>query len=366
MRTSRWVLASFVTVVVALAAGTWWLSGRDDADMVSVRPGGELAPFLPGALGPWSEIGRIPAEALAGDGPIVALDVGGDAVFLAQYHHWYRLGPEGLSGSFGDRTRGAPEWIERAEDIAWHDGHVYVLDAGRRQISIWTKDGERQSELPLEEDGTTAYEPTRLIVDGSGRMFVVAHITRVLSGAPGAWVVLRIGEAGSPPDTIWRDTTGMRRAIAANMPLLDIREEGLGLIATALDYQLLWLDRDGAVVRSVTRNDPPLWAAPSDVLEEHEWWLMQLPMQMREAYELPPYVPPVNGVALLADGTVIAHTARDYEMSYLEWLDHDGTPLGRLTESPLFEPILVTDSAVYRVREDVGGVVVEAATLTLR
>ena len=347
--------------VIGLAGVAWWQSGGAGPGLRGAR--GDLAPPLPGALGAWREVGRIPADLLRSDGPVVALEIVEDDILVLQHNHWYRLAASGLVGPFGDATRGSPDWIERAVDFAWHDGHVYVIDGGRNHVSVWTDAGIRQREISLELDDAITFEPEQLEIDEMGRLYIVAHVATIHS--PGDWLVLRVTDDTSPPDTLWREPGGEGVSTGANTPRLSVRDSGEILIATALDFELRRLDPDGRISSTAVRPDPPVFPVPDSVRRQHEEILALLPPSMHDAYTMPEHVPPVRGVSLRADGSVIARVARTFETSYIEWLGADGTPLGRLSADPMFEPIHVGNDVIHRVREEVGGVVIEAAPVAL-
>ncbi|HWV57929.1 MAG TPA: hypothetical protein VNZ57_10785 [Longimicrobiales bacterium] len=361
MRTSRWVLSILAVAVVGLAVVTWRASGGAGAGSFVI--GGELPPLLPDALGEWREVGRIPADLLRSDGPVVALEAVDGELFALRYNHWYRLGRSGLMGPFGDATRGSPNWIERAVDLAWHDGRVYLLDGGRRQVSVWTDTGTRLHEIPLELNGTVPFEPEQIEVDALGRLYIVAHVASIY--APGDWMVLRVSDDGSSPDTLWRAPSGATAGAGANMPHISIRGDGNLLVATALDYELHRIAEHGELLDIAVRRDPPAFEVPDSIRRQHEELLARLPFSMREAYAMPDRIPPVRGVTLRADGSVVARVARTFETSYIEWLAPDGSPLGTISGEAIAEPIHVSEESIFRAREAIDVIVIETARLTL-
>lgn len=365
MRSSRRLLSSVAVLTVALgvAAG---VSQHLDWPAASPEEAGSPAPLRADWAGPWEVAGRIPADRL-GRGEIVDLHARGDTLYLLQRQQWYRLGPDGqLAGPFGTASPGAPGRIAHGLAIQRTATGVYVLDASLREVSRWSPEGARLEALAVgPHEDRASFRPEEMVVDAAGAVVVSGRVTvRDPRGGGSGWAVVRL-EPGSPaPVPILVDTT-LAPSSAHRRPHLTALPGGGVLVANALTYELRRYDEAGRFTGSVRRPDPPVHPVSQTVRADYLKHVARLPSAARRGMELPEHYPPVRRVAARADGRTVVLLAAGVESFGAEVVDAAGVPLGRLWRDAVDGPVFAAPDALYRVRHEMNGAVLERQRITL-
>jgi hypothetical protein len=349
MMLARWVLSVFAVLILLLLAVRF--TPRPGG--AGAAPRGVPAPLREEWLGPPRTVATVPPSRL-GRGEVLDIAERDGEVYLLQFASWTRAGSDGVVGPIGDPRAGSPRWIASAAGIAAAGSRVYVLDAARRRISVWDREGAPRGSVPL--GSITAPEmlqPAAVAVDSAGSIHVSALV--LARDGAGEWLILRFTPGGSTPDTVYRRSTATTPGDGFATPHFALAADGSLVVARATDYALHWFAPGGVARRKGKRADPPLWPIPDTIRRRYAETEARFPASLRQLFRLPDHFPPVRDIALLPHGRIaVLLTAADEALD-LEVLDSTGVPLGRLTDRPLSTPAFLAGTALYQIVETIEG-----------
>jgi hypothetical protein len=321
---------------------------------------GTLAPYHGEWLGPWHPVLAAAASAEA-PGDIIAIASSARDVVLLSQHNWWVVRDGRSAGPFGATEPGAPGWISRAVSVAVRDDSVYILDGGTGRLVVSGIDG----------GGAHAFRIARgielelydwVVVDSRHRPI----ISRLMYGSRGAltgnWQALRL------LDTIARDTLydALRDSASSSplaIPLLATMESSRTVLLESETYALTQFADVGQASVRTRRADPPRWRFPDSVRAKYQSLSTRLSPEQRARWTLPDYFPAVRRMAGLSGDrlAVLVPTASD--SAYVEVIDLNGTPLGRLLDRPTPDPLFLTQDHLYRIIESSDSTIVTGARI---
>lgn len=349
MMLARWVLSVFAVLILLLLAVRF--TPRPGG--VGAAPQGVTAPFREGWLGPPRTVATVPPSRLGRGAVLDVADSDGE-VYLLQHASWTRAGLDGVVGPIGDPRTGSPRWIASAAGIAAAGSRVYVLDAARRRVSVWDREGIPRGSVPL---GSIAdpkmLQPAAVAVDPAGNIHVSALV--LSPDGAGEWLILRFAPGASAPDTVYRRSAATTPGDGFATPHFALDADGSLVVARATDYTLHWFGPGGEAKREAKRADPPMWPIPDTLRRRFAETEARFPAALRQMFHSPDHFPPVRDIALLPHGRIaVLLTAADEALD-LEVLDSTGVPLGRLTDRPLSPPVFLAGTALYQLVETIEG-----------
>jgi hypothetical protein len=305
--------------------------------------GGAVPPPSSGRILPYDSTLRGPARTLgvltgAHLDQVIDVTTAGDTVFVLAPRGWRVLIGRRVLGPFGAPDAG-PQGLARARRIAIADSGVYVLDAGRRDVSRWTRTGRLVERFPIGMP-TRPLVPQDLAVGARGEpVVVVQEITRTAS----RWVVLRLVRDAAP-------VTALRAPAGSSLftqPRIAAGADDFVLV-DPLTHALTWL----SARRRVPRTEAPVWPTPDSLRARFAERAGRIGVRTTGALDLPDSLPSVHAFAVAADGRMLTAINPIGDHVLVEVFARDGAPLGRMTPRPLPPPSFLTPAGVVLVREE--------------
>lgn len=343
---ARRLLTLLGVTLLAGSAFAWW--PRAAGSGIGAPAQGVLAPFLPGLLGAWEEVARIPAQRL-GAGAILDLDERGDTLYVLQRDRWMRIAAGEVSEPYGSAVKGSPQWLASGTAIRAVPGGAVIIDRGRGVISQWTDDGSRVAEHDFRARTGLAALMEGVAASADGTLLVASR--RVLKDGEGEWIVLRGELSATRFDTVYRGAKDPAEAEAHNVPRMAALPGGGFLLMPALEWRLISLAATTDALTDVRRQGGPRWTVPDSIQRGYARLIEQLPPAQRVVHALPGTFPPVRGVSVDAFGRVLVLVAAGATATHVELLTTSGTPIGRLWEAPEARIVFVANGGAFRVEE---------------
>jgi hypothetical protein len=277
----------------------------------------------------------VAADRLTG-GPIVAIAVHDDAVYLLQNHSWLRVRNDSVAGPFGSGVRGAAGVLASAAGIAVTDSCIYVLDRLARAVLVYEHAGGWARTMPLRHPVFDAFAPAALALDARGRLLLSGYH----ADPPARWTIVRIeGDRAAAIHTRAASPYGIVLPLAA--------ADGRIYALSADDYRVAALAEDGTITREFARADPPRVPFPASA-----------PKSPAGA-PLPPFIPAAAHAFARVGGTFLVAVSASPDEVWIEEIDSAGHPLRTLLEQPVSLPVALSEHAVFTLREDAQQTVIE-------
>ncbi len=336
-----------LTFLLGLGAlgGAVLLSAGPRGSEDSTRPDqGALSP-LPARLPEPQPVARIGG----GSGSVQDLAASQGALAILSSKEWFLLAGDSLCGGFGDPAPGSPDWLARPVSIALGEGRVYVLDAGRRALTVWDTRGVRLEDVPLiaaAED--LSVQPFQVVVDGRGDPVVLAfHLARA---GTGRWEARSYGK--DQPGRLILTLPGSSPSALFERPFL-APHRGALLGMNALDQSVFRVEEGGAgPVPLLDRRDPPLWYIPRRFRNRYAGLLGGLGGGSTASVSaLPQFWPSVRDVTVRPDGSFLVAVPAGEERQHVELVGSDGRALLRFNLDGFLEPVFLDGGRAFLVRE---------------
>lgn len=321
---------------------------------------GRLAEYHGEWLGPWH---TLVATAASPEAPsdIRAIASSPAGVVLLSQHNWWVVRDGRRSGPFGGAAPGAPGWISRAVSVAVSGDSVYILDGGSGRLVVSGIDGSGTHSFRISR-GIELQLYDWVVVDSRYRPIVSRLLYGSRTALTGNWQAIRL------LDTIGRDTLydALRDSVDAGplaIPLLATVGRGRTVLVESGRYLISQISDSGKGTVRSQRPDPPRWRIPDSVRAQYQTLASRLPTDQRARWTLPDYFPAVRRMAGLSGDRLAVLVPTSSDSEYIEVIDLNGTPLGRLLDAPTPDPLFLTQDHLYRVVETADSTVITDAAI---
>lgn len=229
-------------------------------------------------------VDQSPEEAIIGGIGGVTVDESGNVyVYDYQAYRLMSFAPDGeLRWAHGRQGQGPGEF-NGAEGIAW-DGRstIYISNANRMRLDAWSLDGAFLRTEPLGERGL----PTGALLGflDPDRLALASFMVNFDTNIGGSFAIIEVGES-------LREIADVRVDVESSDPgqsfaLVSMRVSGAAVTIGDVDsYELRFYDRDGALVRLVSREFEEMVGYATDGRRPPRSWLFP-PVQLNGGYWL--------------------------------------------------------------------------------
>jgi len=342
MRAAHGLLWSFLALVAALLATLHLTRSDEGREDPSTPDQGALAP-LPDRLP--SSLPLATLEGGAGSVQDVAARDGTVAVLMDQ--SWYLVRNDSVLGPFGDAVAGAPGWLSRPVSIAIaSDGRTFVLDAGRRAVSVWGANGVWVGDVPVPGGDGAPLPPAQVVVGPSDQAQVLS--LQIDLDGDARWVLHGLGPEGGAE--VWFSIAAREGVAVFDRPLLAYHDGRLHGV-NALDHASFAWYPEGDGLRPLGRRpEPPLWIVPRRIRREHQQMISAFGGGAPAAYsQLPAMWPSVRDVTVRRDGSVLMLVTAGEDRQHIELLTAALVPRWRFNAEGFTEPVFLDGGRAFMV-----------------
>lgn len=299
------------------------------------------------SLGSPQILATVEADRLAA-GPIVAIGLQDESVYLLQNHHWLRVEADSVHGPYGGETRGGIGWIFSAAAIAATDSAVFILDRLAKSVHVFDPDGEWRRSIPLRSSiDHYDFAPERMTIGPDGTII----ISGFEPGDSAGWTIATL--SGDTLRPLFRQLSTIFDIV---LPL--VRHDRSIIAVNSMNYEFTALSPNGDVeARLARRNAPrvPLTQEQSDAMANY---IRGSQTGTRPEFTLPTHMPAVADAFARSGGTFLGAVLITMDDVLIEEIDHRGKPIRTLVrEVPL--PVGLSDTSIVLLREEPQHTIVE-------